>query len=424
MRLIVAHSPNLGGSVRIPPSKSHTIRAIFFAALAEDGVSTIASPLISRDTRAAMAACDAFGAAIEETPGALRIKGVGRALRVPAGTIDTGNSGTAIAFAMGMASLAAGTTRLTGDAQIRRRPLGPLIQALSQLGAAAHALGGDGMPPVEIRGRADGGTCVVDSPISQYASSLLICAPLYDRDTQIVLQNLLEVPYVEVTLAWLRRLGIRCRNESFHRIHIDGGQHYAPFETSIPGDFSSATFFAVLAAISGAEIVMTNLDMGDVQGDKKIFNILERMGAAVHVDRDSVSVKGGTLVGMEIDLGAMPDAICALAVAGCFAKGETKIRHVPQARFKETDRIAVMTRELRKMGADIEETPDGLTVRHSRMHGADLHSSGDHRVVMALALAGLCATGETTISEAEAMSATFPAFPQRIASCGGHIQMV
>ena len=422
MKLRISHSLGMGGTVVIPGSKSHTIRALFFASLA-GGESIIRAPLLSNDAIAAVSACRAFGAEISEEPGIFRVKGFGGQPALPTDIVDVGNSGTTMNFAIGTAALVQGATVLTGDAQIRRRPVGPLVDALSALGAEAFSTRGDGAPPIVVRGTAKGGSCEMDAPVSQYLSSLLIHAPLFAGDTTVDMIRLLEVPYVGMTLWWLDKFGIRYENESYKRFKIYGGQRYAPFDETIPGDFSSATFFGVLGAISGAEIFMKNLDMSDVQGDKGVFTLLEKMGAQVTVEPDGVGIKGAPLRGIEMDLDPMPDAICAMAVAGCFAEGETRIVNVPQARLKETDRIAVMAAELKKMGADIEELSDGLVVRKSTLHGAAVDGHHDHRVIMALAVAGLLAEGKTEIAGAEAVSVTFPDFPKLIGACGGNISL-
>ncbi|MDR1376149.1 MAG: 3-phosphoshikimate 1-carboxyvinyltransferase [Synergistaceae bacterium] len=426
MKLRVPRSEKLGGSVTIPGSKSHTIRSLFIASLA-DGESVIRAPLISKDSISAVSACRAFGAVITEEENLFKVKGFGRKPRLPENIIDVGNSGTTMIFSMSMASLVDGVTILTGDEQIRRRPVGPLIDALGELGVDIFSARADGNPPVVIKGlrkASKDASCRIDAQISQYLSSLLIHAPLFDRDIDIDISKLLEIPYVEMTLWWLNKFGIRYENEDFKHFHIYGKQSYSPFDQTIPGDFSSATFFAVLSAISGSEIFMKNLDMSDVQGDKEVVRMLERMGARITVKTEGLAIRGDHLTGTELDLGNTPDAICAMAVAGCFAKGETKIENVAQARLKETDRIAVMATELKKMGADIEERDDGLVVRHSALKGTEVDGHGDHRVAMSLAVAGLMAEGVTTISGAEAVSVTFPEFSKLIEKCGGNIAVI
>ena len=164
--------------------------------------------------------------------------------------------------------------------------------------------------------------------------------------------------------------------------------------------------------------------MSDTQGDKLVLSILESMGAKISIKDNTISVKGNGLKGREIDMNSIPDALPAMAVAGCFAEGETRLLNVPQARLKETDRISVMYEELRKMGADIEELPDGLVIRQSKLKGCPVEGHDDHRIVMALAVAGLNIEGETKISTAEAMSVTFPEFVDLTQSCGGNIKLV
>lgn len=411
------------GTVRIPGSKSHTVRALFIASLAE-GRSVISHPLLSKDAFSAVEACKAFGARIENTGDGFVIDGTGGKPAVPENVVDVGNSGTTLHFAMMTAGLTDGWTVFTGDSQIRRRPLGPLIRAMNQLGGHVFSTRGNDMAPVAVGGRLKGGSTELDAFTSQYLSSILITAPLLDSDTEIIITRLNEKPYVEMTMWWLDGQGIEYSNEDFRRIKIKGGQRYRAFCTEIPGDFSSATFFMVLAAVSGEEFVLKNLDMTDPQGDKMVLRYLADMGAEVSCRENGIAIKGKELKGIEIDMNATPDALPAMAVAGCFARGETRLVNVPQARVKETDRIRVMCTELAKMGADIEELPDGLVIRESKLRGCRVNGHGDHRIVMALTIAGLNAEGETCIETAEAVDVTFPEFPMLIRQCGGDIRLV
>jgi 3-phosphoshikimate 1-carboxyvinyltransferase len=412
-----------GGTVRIPGSKSHTIRALFFASLA-DGKSEIIDPLISEDALSALEVCRTFGAEIEKKDNKYLVKGFNGKPSVPSDIVNVGNSGTTLRFAIMTAALCEGFSVFTGDYQIRRRPLGPLINAINNLGAKAFSTLNNNMAPVVIQGRLKGGKTEMDAVSSQYLSSVLINSPVLEKDTRITLTGLNEVPYVEMTLWWLDRLGIKYENHDFKSFHIKGGQKYNPFNITIPGDFSSATFFIVLAAISGGEIRLQNLDMSDPQGDKKVLSILEKMGAKVEISEENISVKGNKLAGMEIDMNEIPDALPAMAVAGCFAEGETRLVNVPQARLKETDRIQVMCSELKKMGADIEELQDGLIIRKSKLTGCEVSGHNDHRIVMALAVAGLNIEGQTIIDTAEAMNITFPEYVGLMNSCGGKVELI
>ena len=420
--IIRTKKSDTGGCIRIPGSKSHTIRALFIASLA-DGKSEILNPLISSDALSAVEVCRSFGAEIESLEDRFVVRGFNGKPKTPEDIVNVGNSGTTLRFGVVTAGLSAGCSVFTGDYQIRRRPLAPLIDAMNNLGAEVFSTRGNGMAPVVVKGQLKGGSTDLDSVTSQYLSSMLINLPLLENDTRINLTRLNEVPYVEMTLWWLDRMGIKYLNNGFKSFQIKGGQSYKAFNSIIPGDFSSATFFMVLAAISGSEFKLQNLDMTDPQGDKQVLSFLKRMGAEYEIHNDGILIKGGKLTGMEIDMNATPDALPAMAVAGCFAEGETRLVNVPQARMKETDRIHVMCMELTKMGADIKELPDGLEIRKSKLRGCRVCGHDDHRIVMALAVAGLNVENETVIDTAEAVSVTFPEFPELIRLCGGNLTM-
>lgn len=422
----------LAGSVEIPGSKSHTIRAVAIASLAE-GVSVIRRPLTASDTSSAVNAYSLLGAHIE-TGTDWVVGGVGGRPQAPGVVIDVGNSGTTLYIALGSAALADGRIVFDGDGQIRRRPAGPLIDALNGLGAGVESLQGNGAAPISVRGPMYGGDITLDgSKTSQYLTSLLINCPLALGDTSIEVSNLVEKPYVEMTLAWLAGQGIELENEGFRRFRIPGRQSYRAFDKAIPADFSSATFFLCAAAVTGSDLTLLGLDMNDTQGDKAVVEMLRQMGAKIEpaqagssqasngAARAGLRISGGSLKGGTFDLGNTPDALPALAVAACFAEGETRLVNVAQARLKETDRISVMCRELSKMGADIEELPDGLVIRGRKLRAAAVHGHHDHRVIMALAVAGLAVPGETTIDSAQALDVTFPTFVELMKSVGAHI---
>lgn len=421
--LLKIKQSNMHGSVSIPGSKSHTVRALFIASLA-DGRSVITDPLFSKDAFSAISVCRAFGAEFQNGCERFVVNGFAGKPSVPENIIDVGNSGTTLRFAMMTAGLADGCTVLTGDYQVRRRPLESLIRAMNALGADVFSTRSNYMAPIVVRGRLKGGKAELDAVTSQYLSSILINAPVLDNDTEIVITRLNEIPYVEMTLWWLDNQGIKYSNDNLKTIYVKGRQKYGAFNASIPGDFSSATFFMVLAAISGGEFTLKNLDMTDPQGDKKVLDYLQEMGASIRHTEEGIIIKGGGLRGIEIDMNSTPDALPAMAVAGCFAEGETRLLNVPQARMKETDRIKVMCEELGRLGADIRELPEGLVIRNSRLAGCRVSGRDDHRVAMALAVAGLNISGETIIESAGCINVTFPAFPQLIRECGGDMEIV
>ncbi len=416
----IIHRSMPRGSVAIPGSKSHTVRALVFALLAE-GESVIEEPLVSSDTESCLRMIQSFGASVRLDGNIWRVRGTGGAVTVPDNVIDVGNSGTSLYLGMGVASLADGYSVFTGDGQIRSRPVGPLAEAIRRLGGEVISTRKNGAPPVVVKGRIAGGKTKIEAVTSQYLSSLLIAAPLAERDTHINVPLLNERPYVAMTASWLDRLGISYQNRDFRAFHVKGNQKYHSFRVKIPADFSSAAFFLVAAAVTGSEMTLTGLDFGDTQGDKEVVNILKKMGADITIGERSITVRGGELRGGTYDLNDIPDSLPALAVAACAARGETKLVNVPQARVKETDRIAVMCAELKKMGADVTELEDGLAIRGSALRGCRVHGHGDHRIVMALSVAGLIADGETRVDTAESVAVTFPEFYDLMKKSGAGI---
>ena len=417
MKFIVNRGP-LGGSVLIPASKSHTIRALFFAALA-DGTSTIINPLDSADGRSALEAVSAMGADCEVLDGKWIVNGFGGKVFAPPVPVDVGNSGTTARFALSMAALGNSEITITGDSQTRSRPMGPLLDALTNLGVQVKS--DNGRLPATIRGSLQGGMTTVDGKTSQYLSSLLVHTPLAQDDTTLTLSSLNEKPYVDMTLRWLDEMGVEYSRDDYSQFTVKGGQGYKPFEKTIPADFSSATFFACIGAIPGNKVTLTGLDMEDTQGDKAVFGYIEQMGAQVEIEPDQVTVTGKQLHGVELDINATPDALPALSALAAMADGVTTLGNVPQARIKETDRIAVMATELGKMGIKCAEKPDALIVHGGSLEGAQVSGHGDHRVVMSLAIAASCANGTTQIDTAEAVDITFPGFAELFRACGGNL---
>jgi 3-phosphoshikimate 1-carboxyvinyltransferase len=418
---IVVERSRLQGSIDIPPSKSHTIRAVVIASLAE-GTSHIRNPLDSGDTRSAVHGCRALGAVIE-TGEAWMVQGVGGRPRITMPRIDLGNSGTSLRLLTSAAALQDGEAIFDGDDSLRTRPLQPLLDAVNNLGGSARSLHGNGFCPVNVRGRMRGGRTDVSGVTSQFLSSLLISAPLLAGDTEIHVAALNEKPYVEMTLSWLAEQQIRHERSGWESFFIKGGQRYRSFDKPVPGDFSSAAFPLCAAAITSSRILLKGLSMSDSQGDKEVLHMLSGMGASIEATPEGILVSPGELTGAELDLNSTPDALPALAVVGCCARGKTVLRNVPQARIKETDRIRVMATELSKMGAAIEELEDGLIIRESRLTGVRVRGYHDHRVVMALSLAGMVAEGETEVDTAESIDVTFPGYVQKMQALGARIRV-
>ena len=414
----------LTGSVDIPGSKSHTIRAVAIASLAS-GESRIEAPLASGDTLASVAAYRALGAEIHQTADLWRVLGTGGQLRAPQDVIDVVNSGTTLRVAVGScALLREGLAVLTGDAQIRRRPIGPLAASLTDLGASVRSTRGNGCAPIVVEGRLRGGRTSLEAVTSQYLSSLLLCTPLAEQTSEIEVPVLNEAPYVQITLNWLETGGIQLERDQLHWFRVPGGQAYRAIDVRVPADFSSATFFLAAGVLGENDVLVRGLDMNDAQGDKAVVDYLREMGAQIDIEADGIRVRPGQLTGCQLDLNATPDALPMMAVVGCFAKGKTSLVNVPQARLKETDRIAVMAEQLSAMGARTQELEDGLVVHESDLRGVEVDGHHDHRVVMALAVAGCTIGGQTRVRTAEAVEVTFPTFVACMQRLGAELERV
>ncbi|MBS3135360.1 3-phosphoshikimate 1-carboxyvinyltransferase [Candidatus Woesearchaeota archaeon] len=418
MKLASGFTKKLEGTIIVPGSKSHTIRAAVIAMLA-DGDSTIRNALNSGDGLSALSAIKAAGARVEEKDTEWKVHGLGGKPKFKASKIDVGNSGTTLRFMASMAAIQEKEITFDGDGSLRTRQMGPLLKSLEILGAKTKSM--NGFAPLSVKGPITPGSTSVSGKTSQYISSLLLACPLLEGDTKITIYDQLnEQPYVDVTLEWLDEQGIRYKREGIKNFTVYGKQSYKSFSKMIPGDWSSAAFPLCAAAITGSEITVSGVDINDSQGDKEIIEILKKMGCKINISGMDVSIKAGNLKGREIDLNSTPDLLPILSIVGCFASGKTVLKNVPQARIKETDRIAVMCSELKKMGASITELEDGLLIERSSLHGANVDGYKDHRVIMSLACAGMCASGITEIKDAEHISVTFPYFVEKMKKIGAN----
>lgn len=410
----------VSGEVYAPPSKSYTHRAILITALGPGG--TVKRPLISADTRATIAACEAFGAEITRKDD-IEIDGVSGKPQTPEDVIDVLNSGTTLRFCSAVASLTNGAV-LTGDASIRSRPNGPLLSALNDLGVNAFSIRGNGKAPIVVQGRMKGGVAKLNGSVSsQFLSALLIASPLAEGDTKIVIEGELKSrPYAEITLDMLKEAGAQI-DAGKQEFEVEGGQSYNLLSYTIPGDFSSASYPLAAAAVTGGEVVVRGV-LPSRQGDSAIVDTLKRMGAEISWDKIEgvLRIRGMELNGVDVDASMTPDLVPTIAVLGSLARGKTVISNAEHVRHKETDRLHAMAIELSKMGADIKEKPDGLKIIGGKLHGADVKGYDDHRIVMALAIAGM-AVGNTRIDTAESVDVSYPGFFQQMESMGAKVDL-
>ncbi len=426
MKLMVEKTEKLDGEVTIPSSKSHTIRAVIIASLAE-GTSRIKNPLKSEDTLASVNACKALGASINiENEKGWVVEGTNHSFKDPGEPLNMANSGTSLRLLAGMvAALCDFEVQLEGDESLSSRPMQPLLKSFNELGAEALSSNNDGYCPVSIKGKMEGGITEVVGVTSQYVSSLLLACPLLEQDTTINLVQPNELPYIRMTLSWLDEQGIKYEaSEDFTRFKVFGNQRYKSFEKTMPADWSSAAFPLVGAAITASDVLLKGLDIKDTQGDKAIIEYMKKMGADITSEEQGIRVKGKSLQGFELDINSTPDALPALSVLGCFAEGTTTLVNVAQARIKETDRIKVMAEELSKLGADIKEREEGLIIHSSKLNGNRVRGRNDHRVVMALSLAGMISEGKTEITTAESIEATYPTYVESMKALGAKMEII
>ncbi|MBA3956977.1 MAG: 3-phosphoshikimate 1-carboxyvinyltransferase [Parachlamydiaceae bacterium] len=413
----------LKGQLTVPPSKSQTLRAILFASLAH-GQSTIYNYLPSPDTQAMIQACRFLGAHIEQFPNHLTIQGLSGKINGAQDVIDSGNSGIVLRFISAVAALSKQPIMITGDHSIRtNRPMHALLAGLQQLGVSATSTQNNGYTPLVIQGPFRGGKAEIDGEDSQPVSGLLIAAALASGPTTLTVKNPGEKPWIDLTLSWFERLNIAYERKDYSQYHVKGNSQLSGFTYTVPGDFSSAAFPIVAAVITGSELCIHNIDMQEAQGDKQLIAILKQMGASIEIDADKkiLQVKRGQqkLQGIDVDINDFVDAIAILAVAGCYAEGETRLRNASVARNKECNRIQCLQQELAKMGADVTETEDGLLIRRSSLQGsAELHSHHDHRMAMALTVAALGATGCSKVHHVDCIAKTYPGFMEQFTTLG------
>ena len=424
MNLLVGPSPNLQGVVRIPPNKSHSFRALIMAALA-DGTSHITAPAISNDWMRGIEAMEMFGAQV--TPKAdevWEITGTAGRLTTPDDVVDCGNSGIILRFFMALAACCEGYTVLSGDESLRHiRLCQPLIDALNTLGAWAVSSKGDGHAPVVVRGRLKGGQAEINGMDSQPVSALLVACALAEAPTELTVRNPGEKPWVGVTLDWMNRCGVDFSNQDFARYRIRGQGKWKAFDARIPLDWSAALYPIVAGCVvPGSEVRVPGMDFNDSQGDKAVINVLREMGADIEISDHEVVARTSSLTGRQIDCNDFIDQFMLLAVVGALAEGETVLTNAEVCRYKECDRISEMHKALKAMGADVEERPDGLVIRKSRLRGASLDSRNDHRMVMTLSVAGMAARGQTLINNIECIKKTFPHYVEQMQGIGCDMQ--
>lgn len=414
-KILGTHNLKLNGTVNASPSKSQTLRAILFASMA-CGKSLISNILLSPDAKSMISACEMLGANITFiNPTTLEIIGTGGKLKKPVDVINAGNSGIVLRFIASIAGLINSYTVITGDHSILyNRPLQPLIDGLTKLGVYAKSMRNDGFAPIIIKGPPLFFETSLDGYDSQPVSGLIIAAVLRQGTTIININNPGEKPWLDLTLSWLDRLGVVYQRDDYTKFIISGNGQVKSFDYNVPSDLSSIAFPIAAALITNSSIVINNVDLSDPQGDKKLIDIFKQMGANIEYQPEShqllISQHQG-LSGIVVNINDCIDAINILAVVACYAQGNTIITGAKIARSKECDRISCIKTELSKMGANIQELDDGLIIKGQQLHGCDLlNTYNDHRMVMALFVAALKATGDSRIKDINSVAKSYPSF--------------
>lgn len=420
----VVRKSRISGTVSVPGSKSHTIRALCIATMSE-GVTRIQNPLRSRDGLAALSACRAFGAEVIDDGHSWIVKGLGKKLGTVDNIINADNSGTTLYFVTVMAATLPTWTVITGDESIRSRPIIDLLEQLKTLGAEAFTTKGNKSAPAVLKGPIKAGLVRFSGKMSQYVSGMLLASPLLEGVTRIELDEPKEKPYLQMTLDWMERHGISVEHDKAYKwFEVAGPQMYKALDEVIPSDWEAVAFPLAAAIITDSEMTIEELDTSGSQGDAEIVDVLTRMGAKLELDekKGTLTIKrGSSLNGIEIDCSDIPDAVPMLSAIGCFCSTPLYLTGLEMVRAKETDRVAVMKEELTKLGARVEDTETTMTVYPSVLKGARVDSHGDHRVAMALAVAGFAIEGETIIEEAEAHDVSYPGFFDEMRKLGGEV---
>jgi len=410
------------GSIRPPGSKSLTNRALIIAALAQ-GQSTLTGALESEDTEVMIDSLRRIGVSINHDPAThiLTVDGNGGKFHGDNTEMFIANSGTSMRFLTALASLGTGTFRLDGIARMRERPIGDLIEALKQLGADIRTELDNACPPVLVSGKGlPGGKATIAGNISsQYLSGLLMAAPYASGEVELQVEGeLVSQPYVRMTTQIMRDFGATLQENDCRRFVIPGGQTYQACQYAIEPDASAASYFWGVAAVTGGKVTVEGLSRDALQGDVGFCEALAQMGCQVDYQSDQITVTGGKLRGINIDMGEISDTVQTLSAVALFADGPTTITGVAHNRHKETDRIGDLARELRKLGATVDELEDGMTITPGKLQPARIETYNDHRMAMSLALVGLRQAGVVILNPG-CTSKTYPHFFEDLAKiCG------
>lgn len=395
-----------------PPSKAHTLRAIIIASLAK-GQTTIHKPLLAEDQLNVISCLKKLGVKIEHQGDKLIINGLGGNFQPTGEELNVGESGVGMNFLTSAACLSKDPVTITGAKRITERPIGEVVGGLRQLGCKIECLENEGFPPIMIHGGGITGpsAAIHGAKNSQYFSSIVISAPYAKQDITLkCLDDMTEKPYFDITVQMMADFGVKAHNNNYKEIFIPAGQQYSARDYSVEGDYSSASFFFLAAALCQTRITVTNLAIDTKQGDCEFLDLLEKMGAEVIKTPESIIVTGKPLNPIEQDMSDIPDLVPPFAIACAFAEGTSRLTNIGHLRHKECDRLGVVAAELNKMGVSARADETSLTIQGTQnAHGAVIDPHNDHRIAMSFAVAGLL-TGGQSIQNPSCVAKSFPDF--------------
>jgi 3-phosphoshikimate 1-carboxyvinyltransferase len=398
------------GTVRLPGSKSISNRVLLLAALAR-GETEVLGLLDADDTRVMRDALAKLGTKFSDS----HVVGVGGPFPVKKAELFLGNAGTAFRPLTAALALSGGEYRLSGVPRMHKRPIGDLVDALRAIGARIDYAGKQGFPPLAVHP----GKIRLDTPVkvrgdvsSQFLTALLMALPLAREDSTIEVEgDLISRPYVEITLNVMQRFGISVKRDAWHAFRVPARPYSSPGKIFVEGDASSASYFLAAGALGGGPVRVEGVGRGSIQGDVRFTEVLEQMGARVSMEENAIEVSGGKeLNGIDMDMNHIPDAAMTAAVLALFANGPSTIRNVASWRVKETDRLAAMATELRKLGADVEEGADDLRITPGTVKPrVAIDTYDDHRMAMSFSLVALGGV-PVRINDPQCVAKTFPTF--------------
>ncbi|MGC0118512.1 3-phosphoshikimate 1-carboxyvinyltransferase [Pseudoalteromonas piscicida] len=405
----------VSGSVTLPGSKSLSNRILLLAALCE-GTTKVTNLLDSDDIRHMLGALSQLGVEVtlEDDNTVALVKGNGGNFNTPVEPLFLGNAGTAYRPLTAVLAAIPGDYELIGEPRMEERPIGHLVDAMQTLGADIQYLKNKDYPPLKVAGKQlAGGEVEIDGSISsQFLTALLMAAPLFSGDTNIAIKGeLVSKPYIDITIGVMAHFGVHVENHDYQHFVVKAGQQYqSPGTLMVEGDASSASYFIAAAAIAGGEIEIKGVGKQSVQGDIGFAKVMEQVGADIDWHDERIVVRKGELNGVDIDANAIPDAAMTLATVALFAKGKTAIRNIYNWRVKETDRLAAMATELKKVGAEVVEGHDFIEVTPpANFNFTDVDTYNDHRIAMCFSMVAVGGQA-ITINDPKCTAKTFPTY--------------